>query len=124
VADFTLEMAGLSLIAGDTDCTLNLPDCFLRCAKDMQISENALNAMVLHHQKVGGVMTWLEKACRRLSATHTSWLISKLRMYGRGLVTPEWVAAVTRRMLEQCGDDLFATTLVLQTLRALLPPAQ
>lgn len=124
VTDFTLEMAGFKLIAGDTDCTRDLPYCFLRCARHYRITENALNAMVLHHQKVGGAMTWLEKACRRLSTTHTSWLISKLQMYGRGLVTPEWVAAATRHTFEQNGDDLFAATLVLQTLRALLPPAQ
>lgn len=125
VAEFTPEMAGYVLIADQLDCTMILPSLFLRYSKRMQISENALNAMVLHHhQKFSTRMPWLEKACRRLSTTHTSWLISKLRMYGRGLVTPEWVAAATRRMLTQRGADLFATTLVLQTLRALLPPAQ
>lgn len=122
VAEFTPEMAGYVLIVDDLDCTVILHRLFLQYSKRMQISENALNAMALHHNlKVNARMTWLEKACRRLSTTHTSWLISKLRMHGRGLVTPEWVAAATRRMLTQRGADLFATTLVLQTLRALCP---
>lgn len=124
VRDFTLDMAGFKLIAGAIDCTHTLPDCFLRCADDVLLGENALNAMVVHHQRVGGTMAWLEPACRKLASTHTSWLISKLQMYGRGLVTPEWVAAATRHMLGRHSDDLFAATLVLQTLRALLPPVQ
>lgn len=124
VRDFTFDMAGFKLVAGATDCTHTLPDCFLRCAGDAPLGENALNAMVAHHQRVGGTMAWLEPACRKLASSHTSWLISKLQMYGRGLVTPEWVAAISRRTFKQNGDDLFAATLVLQTLRALLPPAQ
>lgn len=122
VKQFTDAMVGYTLVAAGRDVTRELPMCFLDHLDHVDASPgyDGLQAMVRHHEAVGQPMTWLRPACRRMLRTKTDWLVAKLNLCGRGLVTRDWIEELSAECENLRGDELYRAAVVLQTLRALV----